>query len=205
MYNQDCLIGQLPVVTFTGSIRCRAVLLLLVLACCIPLPVSAADPGIFQLEDAHTWRTEEGDYLGAQFEIFLSSGAEEAVKNGVPLTFEFQVQVVKKNTWLWDSVEIELVRYRQLRYHALSESYQVKDVSAGSQGNYRRLDDALRAVGNLQSLLLSGETLDSELNYQIRLRGSLDIESLPTPVRLIAYVSSAWDMTSKWYSWLLVR
>jgi hypothetical protein len=97
------------------------------------------------------------------------------------------------------------VRYRQLQYHALSESYQVKDVSAGSQGNYRRLDDALRAVGNLQSLLLSGETLDSELNYQIRLRGSLDIESLPTPVRLIAYVSSAWDMTSKWYSWLLVR
>ena len=67
MYNQDRLIGQLPVVTFTGSIRCRAVLLLLVLACCIPLPVSAADPGIFQLEDAHTWRTEEGDYLGAQF------------------------------------------------------------------------------------------------------------------------------------------
>ena len=205
MFNQNRLSGQTPVVSFTGAIRCRAVLLLLVITCCVPVPAAAADPGIFQLEDAHTWRTDEGDYVGAQFEILLSSGAEEAVKNGIPLTFEIQVQVVKKNTWLWDSVEIELVRYKRLQYHALSESYQVKDMSAGSQGNYRRLGDALRAAGNIQSLLLSGETLDSELNYEIRLRGSLDIESLPTPVRLIAYVSSVWDMTSKWYSWPLVR
>jgi hypothetical protein len=205
MFNQNRLSGQTPVVSFTGSIRCRAVLLLLVITCCVPVPAAAADPGIFQLEDAHTWRTDEGDYVGAQFEILLSSGAEEAVKNGIPLTFEIQVQVVKKKTWLWDSVEIELVRYKRLQYHALSESYQVKDMSAGSQGNYRRLGDALRAAGNIQSLLLSGETLDSELNYEIRLRGSLDIESLPTPVRLIAYVSSVWDMTSKWYSWPLVR
>ena len=205
MFNQNRLSGQLPVVSFTGSIRCRAVLLLLVITCCVPVPAAAADPGIFQLEDAHTWRTDEGDYVGAQFEILLSSGAEEAVKNGVPLTFEIQVQVIKKNTWLWDSVKIELVRYKRLQYHALSESYQVKDMSAGSQGNYRRLGDALRAAGNIQSLLLSSETLDSELNYEIRLRGSLDIESLPTPVRLIAYVSSVWDMTSKWYSWPLVR
>jgi hypothetical protein len=205
MFNQNRLSGQTPVVSFTGSIRCRAVLLLLVITCCVPVPAAAVDPGIFQLEDAHTWRTDEGDYVGAQFEILLSSGAEEAVKNGIPLTFEIQVQVVKKKTWLWDSVEIELVRYKRLQYHALSESYQVKDMSAGSQGNYRRLGDALRAAGNIQSLLLSGETLDSELNYEIRLRGSLDIESLPTPVRLIAYVSSVWDMTSKWYSWPLVR
>jgi len=193
----------LPAVAVTGL--SRYLVILLVLACCLPVPVSAADTGLFQLEDAHTWRTAEGDFLGAQFEILLSSGAEEAVKNGVPLVFEFQVQVVKKNTWIWDSVEIEHVLYRELRYHALSESYQVRDVSAVSQGNYRRLDDALRAAGSIEKLLLSGRVLDSGLNYEIRLRGSLDIESLPTPVRLIAYVSSAWDMTSKWFSWPLVR
>ncbi len=205
MFNQDHLTGQRHAVTVTGLLQRPAVLLLLVFACCLPVQVSAADPGIFQLEDANTWRTAEGDFLGAQFEILLSSGAEEALKNGVPLVFEFQVQVVKKNTWFWDSVEIEQVLYRQLQYHALSESYQVKDVSADSQGNYRRLDDALRAAGNIQRLLLSGQALDSRLNYEIRLRGSLDIESLPTPVRLIAYVSSAWDMSSRWYSWPLVR
>jgi len=39
----------------------------------------------------------------------------------------------------------------------------------------------------------------------VRLRCSLDIESLPTPVRLLAYVSSAWDMDNEWYQWPLVR
>ena len=205
MFNQDRLTGQLPAVAATGPSRCLTALLLLVLACCVPPQVFAADPGVFQLEDAHTWRTGDGDFLGAQFHITLSSGASEAVKNGVPLVFEFQVQVVNKHAWFWDTVEIELIRYRQLQYHALSESYQVKDMSADTQGNYRRLDDALRAAGSIQSLLLSGQMLDPDLNYEIRLRASLDIESLPTPVRLIAYVSSAWDMVSKWYSWPLVR
>jgi hypothetical protein len=42
-------------------------------------------------------------------------------------------------------------------------------------------------------------------SYSVRLRGSLDIEALPTPVRLLAYISSAWDMDSEWYQWQLAR
>jgi hypothetical protein len=42
-------------------------------------------------------------------------------------------------------------------------------------------------------------------SYSVRLRGSLDIEALPTPVRLLAYVSSAWDMDTEWYKWQLTQ
>jgi hypothetical protein len=205
MFDQNRLSGRAPVFPGTGPLWRLAAVLLLALVCCFPLQVQAEDPGIFQLEEADTWRTGGSDFLGAQFIIKLSSGAREAVRNGVPLVFEFQVQVVKTHTWLWDTVDIELIQYRQLQYHALSESYLVKDMSAGTQGNYRRLEDALRAAGKIHNLLLTDQALDPELNYEIRLRGSLDIESLPTPVRLIAYVSSAWDMVSEWYSWPLVR
>ena len=205
MFNQAWLTGQVPAFSGAGASRCLAVVLLLALACGFPMQVAASHPGIFQLEDADTWRTGDGDYLGAQFDIELSSGAEEALMNGVPLVFELQVQVVKTHTWIWDSVDIEINLYRQLQFHALSESYLVKDLSTGTQGNYHRLEDALRAAGKIQKLLLTDQALDPDLNYEIRLRGSLDIESLPTPVRLIAYVSSAWDMVSKWHSWPLVR
>jgi hypothetical protein len=205
MFNQVRLTGRAPAVPESRPSWCLAMMLLLALAVCFPAPAIASDPGIFQLEDAHTWRAGGADYLGAQFDIKLSSGAEEAVSNGVPLVFEFQVQVVKMNTWFWDTVDIEIIQHRHLQYHALSQSYLVKDIAAGTQGNYRRLDDALRAAGNIQSLMLAEQALDPDLNYEIRLRGSLDIESLPTPVRLIAYVSSAWDMVSEWYSWPLVR
>jgi hypothetical protein len=205
MFNQGWLTGQVPAFTGARASCCLAGVLLLGLACCFPMQVAASDPGIFQLEDADTWRIGGSDYLGAQFDIKLSSGAEEAIRKGVPLVFELQVQVVKTHTWLWDTVDIEIIQYRQLQYHALSESYLVKDLSTDTQGNYRRLEDALRMAGKIQKLLLTEQALDPKLNYEIRLRGSLDIESLPTPVRLIAYVSSAWDMVSKWYSWPLVR
>ena len=205
MFNQVWLIGQMPAFPGTGASRYLAVVLLLALACGFPMQVAASHPGIFQLEDADTWRTGDGDFLGAQFDIELSSGAEEALLNGVPLVFELQVQVVRTHTWIWDSVDIEINLFRQLQFHALSESYLVKDLSTGTQGNYHRLEDALRAAGEIQNLLLTDQALKPDLNYEIRLRGSLDIESLPTPVRLIAYVSSAWDMVSKWHSWPLVR
>ena len=56
--------------------------------------------------------------------------------------------------------------------------------------------------GLLVILLLAGGSVCADV---VRLRGSLDIESLPTPVRLLAYFSSAWDMDSEWHQWGLSR
>ena len=205
MFAEARLTGLLPNSAFAALVRRRAAVLLLSAICCLPALVCAGHPGIIQLEDAHTFRIDGYEYLEAQFSIELSSGAEEAVQNAVPLLFELQVQLVETHTWLWDSVIIEFTERRSLQYHALSESYQVKDLSAGTQGNYRRLDDALRAAGKIKNMLLTDQPLDRGSSYSIRLRGSLDVESLPTPVRLIAYISSDWSMLSKWYKWQLVR
>ena len=121
----------------------------------------------------------------------------------MPLVFDLQVQVVKKHKWFWDVVEHERLVVRQLQYHALSRSYLVKDFVTGNQGVYSQLDDALFAAGSLVSLLLTDEVLERGRDYIVRLRGSHDVEALPTPVRLLAYVSSEWDMESHWYTWQL--
>ena len=119
--------------------------------------------------------------------------------------FELRAQLVKTHRWFWDVVEFERTQRRQLQYHALSRSYLVKDIASGSQGVYSKLDDALFAAGLIDALQLTDEALDSKRKYVARLRGSHDIESLPTPVRLLAYVSSEWDMNSQWYTWPLAR
>ncbi|MGB5261194.1 MAG: DUF4390 domain-containing protein [Gammaproteobacteria bacterium] len=175
----------------------------------MPLSVAptlhAGEAGEFNVRDAHAWHEEGGWFLDAQCDIRLSPGSLEALENGVPLVFEIRAQIVKTHDWLWDVVEHEREQSRQLQYHALSRSYIVKDIGSGRQGVYNRLDDALYAVGLLDALLLTSETLDRSGNYIIRLRGSHDIESLPTPVRLLAYVSSEWDMNSQWYTWPLAQ
>ena len=189
----------------------RSRLLALLLASCIMLcspTLYAAETGTIEALNAQVTEADPGPgfQLDGQFSITLSPGAKEALENGVPLVFELQVQLVRAHRWLWDSVKVDLKQTRQIQYHDLSRSYVVKYINAGSQRNFRRLSDAMDAVGMLEGLLLSdGQPLEDGADYKVRLRGSLDIESLPTPVRLIAYVSSAWDMNSEWHVWSLDR
>jgi hypothetical protein len=200
-----CTQKQLTETSLCSQLRAVCLLLLFHAPLFVPSTLLAAGAGEFSVHDAHVWHEEAGWFLDAQCDISLSPGAREALENGVPLVFEIRAQIVKTHDWLWDVVEHEREQSRQLQYHALSRSYLVKDISSGRQGVYNRLDDALYAVGLIDTLLLTSETLDRDSNFIVRLRGSHDIESLPTPVRLLAYVSSAWDMNSQWYSWPLAR
>lgn len=204
MSDQHGLSNLLPV-PVAGCARSWRALLAALLATLFSAALPANDAGGIQVEDAHTWTGRDAYFLDASFAIQLSPGAQEALENGVPLTFELQLQLVIKNKWLWDSIEVEHVRVRELQYHALSRTYQVRDVNEATQANYSRLDDALVAAGTVDTLLLASAPLKRDRNYIIRMRGSLDIESLPTPVRLLAYVSEGWDMNSEWYAWPLAQ
>jgi hypothetical protein len=139
-------------------------------------------------------------------EINLNKGPKEALENGIPLVFEFQIQTLEKHVWFWDIVIAEYKQVRQVQLHSLSRTYLVKDVGTGAQRSYIKLDDALQAAGSLHNFpVLDFDRMKDNQAYSVRLRGNLDIEALPTPVRLLAYVSSAWDMDSEWYQWQLNR
>ena len=208
MFAQDQIAG-LPAISAL-IVRPGRLLVALLVGCTFwcSSPAFADETGSFR--PLHATVTEDdtssGFLLDGQFSITLSSGAKEALQNGIPLIFELQVQLVRAHRWLWDSVKVDLKQTRQIQYHDLSRSYVVKDINAGTQRNFRRLSDAMHAAGALENLLLAnGHLIEDDADYKIRLRGSLDIESLPTPVRLIAYVSSAWDMSSEWHVWSLDR
>jgi hypothetical protein len=208
MFAQDQIAG-LPAMSAL-IVRPGRLLVALLVGCTFwcSSPTFADEAGSFQALRAHV--TEDaaspGFLLDGQFSITLSSGAKEALQNGIPLIFELQVQLVRVHRWIWDSVKVDLKQARQIQYHDLSRSYVVKYINEGTQRNFRQLSDAMDAAGALENLLLAnGLLIEDDADYKIRLRGSLDIESLPTPVRLIAYVSSAWDMSSEWHTWSLDR
>jgi hypothetical protein len=187
--------------------RLLALLLVSCVLLCSPT-LYAAETGTIEALNAQVTEADPGPgfLLDGQFSITLSLGAKEALENGVPLVFELQVQLVRAHRWLWDAVKVEITQVRHVQYHAISRSYVVKDINADTQRNFRRLADAMDAAGRLEGLLLTdGQPLEDGADYKVRLRGSLDIESLPTPVRLIAYVSSAWNMSSEWHVWSLDR
>lgn len=181
--------------------------LLAVAALLLPFWVLADElPGTFKVTQIDAEKGDESYLLNARMDISLNTGPREALENGIPLVFELHIQMLEKHTWFWDIVVAEYKQVRQVQLHALSRTYLVKDIATGAQRSYLKLTDALQAAGFLHNFpVLDFDRMEDGQRYAVRLRGNLDIESLPTPVRLLAYVSSAWDMESEWYQWQLVR
>lgn len=168
--------------------------------------LAETERGVFDVVSARTDKDEDTYLLNTKLVINLSSGALKALNNGVPLVIEFHIQVLETHKWLWDTVITEIRKKRQISYHALSRTYIIRDIDTSRQQNFRNLDDALLMAGVLEDLpVFDARILGDKKNYAMRVRGSLDIESLPTPLRLLAYVSSGWDTNSEWHKWQLVR
>ncbi len=91
-----------------------------------------------------------------------------------------------------------------LLYHALTEKYVLNNLNSGNQNNYTTLSSALDALGDVKNLpLLDLKLLAKGSTHLVKLRTYLDLDSLPGPIRPLAYLSPEWRLESDWYVWSL--
>lgn len=142
--------------------------------------------------------------LGARVEFDFNETLPDALHHGVPLIIELRIEVVRKRKWLWSELVAELRQRFKLEYHVLSRRYLVYNYASGVQQSFRSMDGALRYIGEVYDLpLIDAQLLDTSQQYQVRMRADIDVEALPTPVRLWAYLGSEWSLKSKWFVWPL--
>ena len=156
--------------------------------------------------------TIEGNRIEAtaNLELSLSNETEEALDKGIPLSIVVELALLKARPLLWKE-RIDRWRFRvKIRYHALSGRYIIEQTGAGptgtdSFGSFRSLADALATVGGTQhfSISVPNRPLDDGSDYRLSIRARLDIESLPVPLRLVAYISPSWRLGSGWNQWNL--
>lgn len=141
--------------------------------------------------------------LDANLDLDFSSDALEALRSGVPLIILINIEVLKNRSWWWDKTVAELEQGYLMLYHALSEKYIIHNLNSGAQQNYVSLNAALFSLSNIRDFPLIDKNLLQDEDYYARLRAYLDIESLPAPMRPIAYISSQWQLASDWFEWPL--
>ncbi|MGD2082388.1 MAG: DUF4390 domain-containing protein [Chromatiales bacterium] len=158
----------------------------------------------FLVEEAST-HLQDGVYLlDAEIDYRLSDTAIEALDNGVPLTMEVHLQVRGKHAWIWQSDAAEYRLRNVIRYHALSGLYEVTGLASDTRRNFVSRDAALGALGEIDDFpLIERDRLEPDETYEVALKAELDIEALPLPLRPLAYLSSAWKLSSEWTSWRL--
>jgi len=127
-----------------------------------------------------------------------------ALAHGIPLTIEIHIKIKRQRNWLWDPVvRDETINYK-LQRHALSEHYLLTNLNDGSREQFQYLDEVLRTLGSLNDHFLFDEsTVHPKASYIGFIKSELDIESLPPPLRIIAYFSPHWHADSGWYEWLV--
>ena len=154
----------------------------------------------FSINYART-HLEEGVYLlDAKLDYGLSETVIEALHNGISLTLVLTILIERERWYLWNEVVTTLKQRYQLKYYALSEQYILKSLNTDIQDTFPSLEVALMALGKLEDLpLLDKHLLQVKENYQVKLQASLEIESLPLPLRPLAYLSSQWRLNSEWY------
>ncbi len=172
--------------------------------CALCLIAQAATAQAFIVQEASTRLSNDVYLLNAKIELNLSTESLEALENGVPLTIGLEIEIRQQRKLLWPKRVARVNTHHQLKFHALSKQYLLKNLNTGVTTSFRLLVDALEALGSWQDFpLIDGTLLQAEKHYLGRLRLRLDIGALPAPLRLVAYLSPAWRMKSDWYQWPL--
>ena len=193
-----------PLESFPATHRLRLYTLvgvLCMLALLAPPPAQAAEA--FVIKSLETQLHDNVYSFSAHIQYGFSDEALMALKNGVPLIILMNIEVQEKR-WYWNKTIAQLEQGYLLIYHALSRKFILHNLNSGIQTDYSNLDNALYALGHLKNMpLIDAKLLKPDSHYVLRLRSRLDIESLPAPMRPLAYISSDWRLQSDWYTWPL--
>ncbi len=191
-----------------GPVRCgrarhRALAALLALLAVVASPADAKGKP-FEIRSASSRLTDGVWYATARIDYRLSDDALEALENGVTLTIQLQFEVNRIRRFWVDARIASLKQDYQLSYQPLSERYVIKNVNSGEQDSFATLFSALNNMGRVVDLpIIDASILDPQGRYEIAMRAVLDQDTLPGPLRLIAFWSEGFRLVSDWYTWKL--
>ena len=155
----------------------------------------------FKVIEATSHSRQGQRLVDAQVSFNFSTDAKEALENGVAMTVFVDTEIRTQGLF-WTSTIASKRTGRRIQIHALSKQYRVKNLYTGQSNTYRSFTDMTDNIGLIKNLPLADESLlEPGKSYQLRVRAILDIESLPSPLRPLAYISSAWQLSSGWTTW----
>ena len=142
--------------------------------------------------------------LNADIQFHFSKEALKALEHGIALQIDIEVQAIQARKWLWDKKIRKIILSQRLEHEPLSGQYLVTDLKTGFRRYFHSFHHTLEFMGTINDFpFLELASLEQDRTYTARVRASLNTESLPVPLRLSAYVSSDWRLSSPWFKWTI--
>lgn len=171
---------------------------------CFAGAAGADAPGGFVIRTAYTELEGGVYYLNADVDLSLSDDAVNALENGLPLTVNLQIEIIKHRSFWWNSKVADLTQSYQISFHALTRRFIITNLNSGDQQSFANYRDAITNLGQVSDLpIIDAKLIDPDTRYNVRMRAVLDVKSMPGPLQLIASLFKSWDLSSDWYQWEL--
>ena len=142
-----------------------------------------------------------------QMTLILDLGPEpaKALVNGIPLTINLNVSLVKESAWTWDISTAKWQYPFRIQYHALSNRYTLLQPVGREFQAFTSLYEMLSSIRQvtLQEQIPAGENHTDPMSIQVRLE--LDKSMLPGPLKLAALFFPSWQLDSGWQQWQVTR
>jgi len=182
-------------------LHARALLLALLL---VVAGAAAAKGKPFEIRNASSRLSDGVWFATARIDYRLSDDALEALENGIALTIQLEIDVTRVRRFWTDPKVASLKQGYQISYQPLSERYVVKNLNSGELNSFATLFSALSSMGRVVDLpLIDASILEPGATHEIAMRAVLDQDTLPGPLRLIAFWSEGFRLVSDWYKWQL--
>lgn len=186
----------------TSGTSVKTALLAFALGCWLSSMSGVAESAEFVVRNVSPVLHNKVYYLNARIEYTLSDKLLEALHKGVPITFMLEIEISRVRDYLWNEKITGLEQRYELEYHALTKQYIVHNLNSGSRHSFPSLNVALSVLGTIVELpILDRNLLEQNQQYNGRIRAVIDIDTLPVPLRLLAYLTSGWSLSSEWFLW----
>lgn len=168
----------------------------------VPTLSVASERGHFAIRHAQTHLQGEELYvLSADLEYQLSEESLEALHNAVSLPLVLDIQIYRERPYWFDAHVASLQQNYRLSFRPLSQQYEVTHINTSLDNSYHTLHATLAQLGRIRNFpLLDQSLIEPDASYYVRMQSYLDIESLPAPMRPVAYLSRQWRLVSEPYT-----
>jgi len=158
------------------------------------------------IDSADTAVANEMYVVNANIEFDFSDDALAAMRSGIALFIDVEIAVTRRRRFMWDPKILTLSRRYQIERHALTDRYVVTDLVTDDRRTHDSIEAAIEDLGRIRDIpVIEVAELADDSDYEFAIRASLDLDSLPAPLRPIAIVLPGWRMSSGWYQWKLIR
>ncbi|THB68255.1 MAG: DUF4390 domain-containing protein [Gammaproteobacteria bacterium] len=144
-------------------------------------------------------------YIDIDSEYVLSDKVADAIGRGVKIVIAVDM-IVFYDRWYGAHELVSLKQRYAIKYHVLSKKYLLINENSGDQEAFFSIDSIIYRLQNISKLpLVDKSVLPENKKLLVKVRSSLELDSLPLSVRALSYFSSDWSLDSNWSTWSLEK